>query len=71
MTLLYIVCCDWIWNDLNHQGGAGRKLATTMVLGLGFPIVWLWWITRVIRVRVRQGPARRGHEREPALRLAA
>ena len=69
MATLYVVCCDWIWNDLHDQGSAVRKSAMSVLVLVGFPVLWAIWMTRVIRNRLQDGPARPGFERVPALVL--
>lgn len=71
MACLYVVCCDWIWNDLHGQGGAISKSARSALVFVGFPILWAIWMVRVIRNRLEDGPARPGFERAPALVLPA
>ena len=71
MAVLYVVCCDWIWNDLNHQGGALRKTSLCAGLLATFPVLWAIWMTGVIANRIATGPARRGIERAPTLSSAS
>ncbi|MGE3459879.1 MAG: hypothetical protein AB7O24_32515, partial [Kofleriaceae bacterium] len=67
VVLLYLVCADWVWNDLRNQGSRARRVRVLVQLLASLPVLWLMWSVKLARRRLREGPARYGVERVPLL----
>lgn len=52
--LLWVLMQDHIWSDL---AGASTARRAVLALGvtLGFPLLWAWWLARLLARRVRDG----------------
>jgi glycosyltransferase involved in cell wall biosynthesis len=66
IAMLYVLCVEWIWNDLHHQGSALRRTLLSLGVLAAFPLLYASWTVRLAS-RIRRRPARRGIERAPVL----
>ncbi len=68
-VLLWVLMLDSLWGDLQIRGFAGaRRLAVTVALTLGFPLLWLRWLARLLVKRAREGAPRHEPELDPPTR---
>ncbi|MEO8698411.1 MAG: glycosyltransferase [Kofleriaceae bacterium] len=67
IAALYVICVDWIWNDLHRQGSWLRRGLLSLGVLAAFPLLYASWGAGLIAQRIRRGPARRGIERVPIL----
>jgi glycosyltransferase involved in cell wall biosynthesis len=55
-VMLWVLMIDSLWGSLPMQSFAGvRRVATTVGVTLGFPLLWLQWLARLLVKRVREG----------------